>query len=82
MEENKFSGPSFEEPSFKTIEDLPDEVLDYILALVSTYGDLRSCHLVSRRWRDAVHRVSRNHGLVMQKSVPDMKFVWFVFKVF
>lgn len=60
----------------KCINDLPDEVLDYILALVSTYGDLRNCYLVSRRWRSAVQRVVHNHELAMQRLVPDMKLLW------
>ena len=76
MAETNFLWPRLEGNSQKTIEDIPDEVLDYILALVSAYGDLRNCCLVSRRWREAVHRVSRNHGLSMEKAVPDMKLVW------
>ena len=60
----------------KTIDDLPDEVLDYVLSLVSTYGDLRNCHRVSRRWRNAVHRVARNHGLAIEKAMPDMRLLW------
>lgn len=34
----------------KTIDDLPDEVLEYILSLVSPYKDSDSCKLVSKRW--------------------------------
>ena len=60
----------------KTIDDLPDEVLDYILSLVSTYGDLRSCHRVSHRWKNAVHRVAHNHGLAIEKAMPEMRLLW------
>lgn len=72
----KFDEPEFGQKGSKTIHDIPDEVLDYILALVSTYADLRSCHLVSRRWREAVHRVSRNHGVAIEKAMPQMKLLW------
>lgn len=34
----------------KTIDDLPDEILEYILSLVSPYKDSESCKEVSRRW--------------------------------
>ena len=37
---------------------LPDEILDYLLSLVSTYGDLRRCSLVCKRWHRAVARVA------------------------
>ena len=34
----------------KNINDLPDEVLEYILSLISPYYDSDSCKLVSKRW--------------------------------
>ena len=36
---------------------LPDEVLDYVLSLVSPYADLLACSLVSKRWNHSVQRV-------------------------
>ena len=37
---------------------LPDEILDYVLSLVSAYGDVRRCSLVCKRWHKAVARVA------------------------
>ncbi|KAK3869686.1 hypothetical protein Pcinc_025023 [Petrolisthes cinctipes] len=33
-----------------TINDLPEEILEYILCLISPYNDLRSCRQVCQRW--------------------------------
>lgn len=32
------------------IDDLPDELLEYILSLIPPYKDLQECKLVSKRW--------------------------------
>ena len=40
------------------VASLPDEILDYVLSLVSAYGDLRGCALVCKRWYKAVARVA------------------------
>lgn len=32
------------------IDDLPEEIMEYILSKVSPYRDLKSSMLVSRRW--------------------------------
>nr|XP_045600866.1 F-box only protein 42-like [Procambarus clarkii] len=32
------------------LDDLPEEILEYILCLISPYNDLRSCRQVCRRW--------------------------------
>lgn len=37
-----------------TIEDLPDEVLEFILSLIPPYKDLHDCLMVSKRWRRCV----------------------------
>ena len=62
--------------SSKTIDSLPDEVLDYVLSLVSTYGDLRASFRVCRRWRNSVQRVAHNHGLSIEKAMPEMRLIW------
>lgn len=36
------------------IEDLPDEVLEFILSLIPPYKDLHDCMQVSKRWRRCV----------------------------
>ncbi|XP_063849424.1 F-box only protein 42-like [Scylla paramamosain] len=33
-----------------TINDLPEEILEYILCLISPYNDLRNCRQVCQRW--------------------------------
>ena len=40
-----------------SIEKLPDEILEYILGMVSPYSDLDHCSLVSIRWSNIVSRV-------------------------
>jgi F-box protein 42 len=37
-----------------TVDDLPDEVLEYILSLVAPYKDLQECSLVCKRWNRSV----------------------------
>lgn len=33
-----------------TIEDLPDEVLEFILGFLPPYKDLQNCMIVCKRW--------------------------------
>ena len=40
-----------------SIDKLPDEILEYILGLVSPYSDLDNCACVSSRWFDCCKRV-------------------------
>jgi len=37
-----------------TVDDVPDEVLEYVLSLVSPYKDLQECSLVCKRWHRSV----------------------------
>lgn len=37
------------------IEDLPDEVLEFILGFLPPYKDLQNCMSVCRRWCDCAH---------------------------
>lgn len=54
------------------INGLPEEVLEYILSLVSPYGELESCKLVCKKWLELVQgilcRCPHSVGLV-----PDRK---------
>lgn len=36
------------------MDDLPEEVLEFILSLISPYKDLHDCMLVSKKWRRCV----------------------------
>lgn len=42
------------EENVLSIEDLPEEVLEYILSLISPYKDLHECMRVSKKWRRCV----------------------------
>ena len=48
------------------VASLPDEILDYVLSLVSAYGDLRGCALVCKRWHKAVGRVAAKTRYVLK----------------
>lgn len=37
-----------------TIDDLPDEVLEFIINLLPPYRDVEHCQLVCKRWADLV----------------------------
>lgn len=37
-----------------TINDLPDEVIEFVLSFVPPYEDLHNCMLVCKRWRKSV----------------------------
>ncbi|KAJ8679447.1 hypothetical protein QAD02_015234 [Eretmocerus hayati] len=58
------------------IDDLPDEILEYILGLIPPYKDLQECMFVSKRWYQATKNVidhSRNH---FQKSIAYGSLLW------
>lgn len=48
-----------DDPLKKNINELPDEVLEYIFTLVSPYKDLRGCMLVCKRWHETVKSKGR-----------------------
>lgn len=38
------------DPYAKTIDDLPDEVIEFILGFLPPYKDLQDCMCVSKKW--------------------------------
>ncbi|KAF4518011.1 hypothetical protein B566_EDAN009244 [Ephemera danica] len=59
-----------------TIEHLPDEVLEFIIRLVSPYQDLQNCSLVCKRWHltvQCVRRIIRNN---FQRAILDFNVRW------
>lgn len=62
--------------SMTTIEELPEEVLQYILSLVSPYQDLQSCKLVSKKWRQCVLKVIRCKKWDLYKAIRDFDVRW------
>jgi F-box protein 42 len=58
------------------INSLPDEVLVYILSLVSPYKDLTYCSRVCRHWRSCVQRVVHQRKARFIRSVAGLKLLW------
>ncbi|KAL3282765.1 hypothetical protein HHI36_005932 [Cryptolaemus montrouzieri] len=58
------------------IKDLPDEVLEFILSLISPYQDLHDCMAVSKRWRRCVHNVVKNRRRNLNRSISDFNVKW------
>ncbi|XP_066155294.1 F-box only protein 42-like isoform X1 [Euwallacea fornicatus] len=59
-----------------TIEDLPEEVLEYILSLISPYKDLHECMRVSKLWRRCVQNVVRIKQRNFLKAINDFDIKW------
>ncbi|KAK9872927.1 hypothetical protein WA026_020279 [Henosepilachna vigintioctopunctata] len=58
------------------IEDLPDEVLEFILTLLSPYQDLHDCLLVCKRWRRCVHNVVKSRRINLNKCISKFNVKW------
>ncbi|XP_014205056.1 F-box only protein 42 [Copidosoma floridanum] len=58
------------------INDLPDEILEYILSLVPPYKDLQECRYVSKRWCQATNNVIEHNQAHFQKSVAYGSLLW------
>lgn len=58
------------------IDDLPDELLEYILSLIPPYKDLRQCKLVSKRWCRAIRNVIEHNEAHFRKAVSFGALFW------
>ncbi|XP_048512597.1 F-box only protein 42 isoform X2 [Athalia rosae] len=58
------------------IDDLPDEILEYILSLIPPYKDLQECTLVSKRWYRATKNVIEHNEAHFQKAVALGSLFW------
>lgn len=58
------------------IDDLPDEILEYILSLIPPYKDLQECMFVSKRWYRATKNVIEHSETHFQKSVSYGSLFW------
>ncbi|XP_024884293.1 F-box only protein 42-like [Temnothorax curvispinosus] len=58
------------------INDLPDELLEYILSLIPPYRDLQECRLVCKRWYRATKNVIEHNEAHFQKSVAFGSLLW------
>ncbi|KAJ9583375.1 hypothetical protein L9F63_022282 [Diploptera punctata] len=59
--------------SESTMDDLPDEVLEYILSLVAPYKDLQECSLVCKRWHQNVIRHAQKN---LNRAISDFNICW------
>ncbi|XP_069687513.1 F-box only protein 42 [Periplaneta americana] len=59
-----------------TVDDLPDEVLEYILSLVAPYKDLQECALVCKRWHRSVKNVIRHAQKNLNRAISDFNIRW------
>ncbi|PSN48109.1 hypothetical protein C0J52_13244 [Blattella germanica] len=59
-----------------TMDDLPDEVLEYILSLVAPYKDLQECSLVCKRWHRSVKNVIRHAQKNLNRAITDFNIRW------
>ncbi|KAJ1520014.1 hypothetical protein ONE63_004244 [Megalurothrips usitatus] len=62
--------------SKKNINELPDEVLEYIFSLVSPYKDLKECMIVCKRWHGIVINVIRLLTLKLTNAISNMDVAW------
>ncbi|EFN83938.1 F-box only protein 42 [Harpegnathos saltator] len=58
------------------IDDLPDELLEYILSLVPPYKDLEACKFVCKRWRRTTEVVIARNEAHFQRSVATGSLLW------
>ncbi|XP_015180748.1 PREDICTED: F-box only protein 42 [Polistes dominula] len=58
------------------IDDLPDEVLEYILSLVPPYKDLQECKLVCKRWCRLIKKVNEHSEANFHKAVSCGALFW------
>ncbi|XP_065163548.1 F-box only protein 42 [Atheta coriaria] len=59
-----------------SIEDLPDEVLEFVLGFLPPYKDIHDCMLVSKRWRRCVRNVIKIKRRNLNKAINDFDIVW------
>ncbi|XP_066593332.1 F-box only protein 42 [Prorops nasuta] len=58
------------------MDDLPDELLEYILSLIPPYKALEDCKLVSKRWCRATRNVIEHNQAHFQKSIAFGTLFW------
>ena len=58
------------------VESLPDEVLEFILSLVSPYGELKACALTCHRWNICSKNVVKKRQSDFIRSVQEMDMDW------
>ncbi|XP_055704856.1 F-box only protein 42 [Phlebotomus papatasi] len=59
-----------------TIDDLPDEVLEFIINLLPPYRDVEHCQLVCKRWADLVRNVRFRKTITFQRAMTESNLCW------
>lgn len=59
-----------------SINDLPDEVIEFVLSFVPPYKDLHDCMLVCKRWRENVLNVVRFKRKQLHASLSNFNIQW------
>ncbi|KAJ2953809.1 hypothetical protein O0L34_g1438 [Tuta absoluta] len=59
-----------------SIEDLPDEVLEFIMGFLLPYKDLQSCMIVCTRWYSCAQNVLRKTSIKLVKAVGQFNILW------
>ncbi|XP_071448808.1 F-box only protein 42-like [Hetaerina americana] len=60
----------------RSINDLPDEVLEYIISLTSSYKDLEECKVVCKRWHRSVLNVIRFKKYNLHRAIAENNVQW------
>lgn len=58
------------------INELPDEVLEFILSQLPPYEDLQECALVCKRWSNLVENVLHRSKINLNKGLSDYQLCW------
>ncbi|XP_068621269.1 F-box only protein 42 [Battus philenor] len=59
-----------------TVEDLPDEVLEFILGFLHPYKDLQNCMTVCKRWCLCAKNVFRKTSIKLIKAIAEFNISW------
>ncbi|XP_054282395.1 F-box only protein 42-like [Macrosteles quadrilineatus] len=58
------------------VNDLPDEILEYILCLLRPYDDLKKCMLVSKRWNKSAVNVLHHKKNNFNRCLVNFNIKW------
>ncbi|XP_041973103.1 F-box only protein 42 [Aricia agestis] len=59
-----------------SVENLPDEVLEFILGFLPPYKDLQNCMSVCKRWCNCSQNVLRKTSMKLVKAVAEFNILW------
>ncbi|EDV37015.1 uncharacterized protein Dana_GF11651 [Drosophila ananassae] len=68
-----------EATSDANLNQLPDEILEFIFTYLPPYGDLEHCSLVCKRWHAIVKNLVRRSKINLEKGLTDFRLRWEVF---